>query len=105
MSGRDRIDVHQHFLPPFYAARLHEVGLHEAGGRELPAWSADEALALMDRHEIATGIVSISTPGVRLDASERGAAARRSIDRDGASALLAKTPEIRAGAASPAGPS
>jgi predicted TIM-barrel fold metal-dependent hydrolase len=81
VSGRRRIDVHQHVVPPFYAAWLRERGVSDAGGRELPDWSADEALALLDRHEIETAILSVSTPGVRLDPSERGAAEARAMAR------------------------
>ncbi|HEU4431538.1 MAG TPA: amidohydrolase family protein [Myxococcota bacterium] len=77
MSSRARIDVHHHFLPPAYAGWLRERGVHEAGGRALPEWSAGEALRVMDAHEIATAILSISTPGVRLDPSERGQAEAR----------------------------
>lgn len=81
MSGRGRIDVHQHIVPPAYAAWLHANGLHEAGGRALPDWSADEALGVMAQHEIATAILSVSTPGVRIDPSERGAAEARAMAR------------------------
>src|SRR5262245_36696004 len=66
-----RIDVHQHFVPAVYADWLRQLGIHDAGGRALPAWSADEALRLMDDHDIATAILSISTPGVHLDPSRR----------------------------------
>ena len=62
-----RIDVHQHLLPPAYAAWLRERGIAEAGGRELPAWSPDEALRVMDAHHVAAALLSISTPGVHLD--------------------------------------
>src|SRR5262245_32147771 len=65
MSHR-RIDVHQHIVPPAYAAWLQSQGIRDAGGREVPPWSAEAALALMDAHDIATAIVSISTPGVHL---------------------------------------
>lgn len=81
MSSRQRIDVHQHFLPPAYASWLRERGVDGAAGRELPAWSAEGALALMDQHEIAGAILSISTPGVRLDPSERGVAEARAMAR------------------------
>jgi predicted TIM-barrel fold metal-dependent hydrolase len=81
MTARRRIDVHQHILPPEYAAWLRAKGVHEAGGRELPSWSADEALAVMDQHEIATAVLSVSTPGVRLDPGERGVAEARSMAR------------------------
>jgi hypothetical protein len=61
-----RIDVHQHIVPPTYASWLRSKGLCDAGGRELPAWSVEDALALMDGHDIATAILSVSTPGVHL---------------------------------------
>ena len=64
--ARGRIDVHHHILPPAYAEWLASNGLRDAGGRELPAWSVEETLALMDAHEIATAVVSVSTPGVQL---------------------------------------
>lgn len=68
---RDRIDVHQHIVPPAYAAWLAGRGLRDAGGREIPAWSAEAAIELMDAHEIRTGILSVSTPGVHLEPSLR----------------------------------
>lgn len=76
---RRRIDVHQHLLPPAYAAWLRSKGVQEAGGRELPAWSAEEALRLMDAHEIATAVLSLSTPGVRIDAAKRDDAEARGM--------------------------
>ena len=81
MSARRRIDVHQHVVPPAYAAWLRAKGLHDAGGREIPAWSAEDALAVMDAHDVATAILSVSTPGVRTDPSERGAAEARAMAR------------------------
>ena len=59
-----RIDVHQHILPPFYLSALAEHGINM--GRELPflEWDVQSALELMDRHDIATAIVSISEPGI-----------------------------------------
>jgi 6-methylsalicylate decarboxylase len=81
MTTRRRIDVHQHVVPPEYGAWLRTNGLRDAGGRELPSWSAEEAPAVMDQHEIATAILSVSTPGVRLDPSERGATEARSMAR------------------------
>lgn len=62
--NRRRIDVHHHMLPPKYVAWLNENGVHDAGGRKLPEWAVEPTLALMDRHEIQTAILSISTPGV-----------------------------------------
>jgi hypothetical protein len=59
-----RIDVHHHILPPGYADWLASHGLRDAGGRELPAWSVDGALELMESQGIASAVVSVSTPGV-----------------------------------------
>ena len=61
-----RIDVHQHLLPDSYVEWLRSEGLGQAGGRDLPAWSAHSAITLMDARSIATGILSISTPGTHL---------------------------------------
>lgn len=76
MIPRRRIDVHQHILPPPYVAWLRSKGIQEAGGRELPAWSAEGALRVMDDHDIATAILSVSTPGVRVDTKRDDAEAR-----------------------------
>jgi predicted TIM-barrel fold metal-dependent hydrolase len=62
-----RIDVHQHMVPPAYAEWLRSKGIRDAGGRELPPWSVEDALRLMDDHDIAAGVLSLSTPGVHLE--------------------------------------
>ncbi|WP_063002701.1 amidohydrolase family protein [Nocardia mikamii] len=62
----DRVDVHQHIVPRDYADWLRENGVVAPGGRDLPDWSPETALALMDRHSIATAILSLSTPGTHL---------------------------------------
>ena len=63
MSGPMRIDTHQHLLPPPFLAALDRHGM---GAWAPQAWSEDGALAMMDRHGIATGILSLSTPGPHL---------------------------------------
>ena len=65
-----RIDVHHHVLPPSYVAWLRSQGKTESGGLQLPNWSVKTTLDLMDRFEIDTGILSISTPGVCLRPGE-----------------------------------
>lgn len=63
MSATARIDVHQHLLPPEFIAALERHGL----GRWAPtSWNADAAIEAMDRHAIATGMLSLSTPGPHL---------------------------------------
>ncbi|HLY79037.1 MAG TPA: amidohydrolase family protein [Caulobacteraceae bacterium] len=58
-----RVDVHAHFLPDVYAQALAGAGLTTLdGGFPVPKWSAEAALETMDRLEIATAIVSLSSP-------------------------------------------
>jgi predicted TIM-barrel fold metal-dependent hydrolase len=82
MSGPRRVDVHQHVVPPRYAAWLRSHGIADAGGRELPAWSAEEALAVMDAHGIERAILSVSTPGVHPPGVARDDAGARGLARE-----------------------
>src|SRR5271167_4773620 len=62
-----RIDVHAHFLPDAYAQALARVGLRTLdGGFPVPEWSATAAIEMMDRQEIATAIVSLSSPSAHF---------------------------------------
>lgn len=71
-----RIDTHHHVVPPFYADWLRSRN-QLAGGWPIPDWDPAAAVYLMDRHEIATSILSISTPGTFLgDPSEAASMAR-----------------------------
>src|SRR6266481_3240972 len=85
MSTTHRIDVHQHVVPPFWAKAIPNHGGDPSGPRSgdpssivLPQWSPDSAIDLMDSQEIATGILSLTAPGiVGWDKSERRELARR----------------------------
>lgn len=63
MQGK--IDTHHHIVPPKYAAWLKQRGV-TAGGLAIPSWSEEGALDLLDAEGTATGIFSVSTPGVHL---------------------------------------
>ncbi len=63
MAEPNRVDVHQHMLPPVYVDWLRKLHIDEAGGRALPEWSPEAALELMDQIGTATSILSVSTPG------------------------------------------
>jgi hypothetical protein len=56
-TERRRIDVHHHIIPKHYVEWLEQSGISHAGGTHFPHWSADATIDLMDRHEIATGIL------------------------------------------------
>ncbi|RYX95292.1 MAG: amidohydrolase [Comamonadaceae bacterium] len=65
-----KIDVHSHFLPEVYQSALAAAGISQPDGMSaVPAWSAEAALAAMDRLGIATQMLSISSPGIHLDKS------------------------------------
>jgi predicted TIM-barrel fold metal-dependent hydrolase len=63
MTAIHRIDVHQHVVPPFYAEALLANG-GDPSGSVTPAWSPDGAIRFMDSLQIATGMLSVSTPSV-----------------------------------------
>jgi predicted TIM-barrel fold metal-dependent hydrolase len=85
MSTLHRIDVHQHVVPPFWASALPEHGGDPSGPRSgdpsntvLPSWSPESAIDFMDSQKIATGILSLTAPGVLgWDTSSRRDMARR----------------------------
>jgi 6-methylsalicylate decarboxylase len=63
MTALPRIDVHQHVVPPFYADALASHG-GDPSGSVTPTWTPQGAIDLMDSLEIATGMLSVTTPSV-----------------------------------------
>lgn len=62
-----RIDVHAHFLPDFYTEALAKHGLTTVdGGMPLPKWNTALALATMDRLQIDTAMISLSSPSLHF---------------------------------------
>jgi predicted TIM-barrel fold metal-dependent hydrolase len=83
MAGhQNRIDVHQHLLPPEFVAALDRHGMSAWAPFK---WSVEGALAMMDEHDIATGVLSLSTPGPHLgDDAEARILARQVNERQAA---------------------
>lgn len=79
ICGCGRIDVHSHFLPDFYCEALAKAGMTSVdGGMPIPSWSASAAIEMMDRQQIATAMVSLSSPSTHfLPQAERPALCRR----------------------------
>ncbi|MGY2113091.1 amidohydrolase family protein [Nocardia gipuzkoensis] len=89
----NRIDVHQHLIPPDYAEMLRAHGVTAPGGRELPEWSPEAARALVAQAGIASAVLSVSTPGTTfLSDSAQAAALARSLN-DYSAALAAAEPD------------
>jgi 6-methylsalicylate decarboxylase len=59
----NRIDVHHHLVPQFWAEALSWHG-GDPSGWHSPAWSADTSLAFMDGQRIATAVLSLTAPSV-----------------------------------------
>jgi 6-methylsalicylate decarboxylase len=79
-----RIDVHAHFLPAGYPEAAAEAGHAQPDGfPELPAWTAADHLAVMDRLGIATSLLSISSPGVHFGDDGDARALAREVNEEG----------------------
>jgi predicted TIM-barrel fold metal-dependent hydrolase len=66
-AKRRRIDVHQHIYPPRFTKRMIEELV--ADSPDFPRhmyldWSPEQALAMMEAHEIDTVMVSLTSPGL-----------------------------------------
>jgi len=74
LSQPSSIDAHQHVVPPEYARWLSTAGWH----LPVPDWTADRALSAMDRQNIETALLSVTTPGLyRAGESEARRLARQ----------------------------
>jgi 6-methylsalicylate decarboxylase len=88
-----RIDTHQHLIPPDYRKALGQAGISEAGGRALPDWSPESALQAMGELDIATAILSVSTPGTTFLPKPADAAALARDLNDYTTELVAAQPD------------
>jgi predicted TIM-barrel fold metal-dependent hydrolase len=72
------IDVHHHFLPPFYKPRAKGwLDKFATGVDAVMTWTPQASLAAMDEARVARAILSISSPGVHFgDNAQAGAIAR-----------------------------
>jgi predicted TIM-barrel fold metal-dependent hydrolase len=66
-TKRRRIDVHQHIYPPRFTKRM--IDELVADSPDFPRhmyldWSPEQALAMMEAHEIDTVMVSLTSPGL-----------------------------------------
>ena len=60
------IDVHHHFVPPFYVSENRDHIIASGGGQN-PAWfnwTPQKAIAAMDEQGVATAVLSLTFPGV-----------------------------------------
>ena len=61
------LDVHHHFLPPFYKPLAKPwLDKFATGVAAVMAWSPEASLAAMDEAAVRTAVLSISSPGVHF---------------------------------------
>jgi hypothetical protein len=61
------IDVHHHIVPPFWFEEVKERIAAQGGGRIIPTWygwSRQKAIEDMDKNNVATALISMTTPGI-----------------------------------------
>jgi hypothetical protein len=77
------IDVHHHFVPPFYVSDHREHIAAAAGGRTHPAylsWTVERAIEAMDKNGVATAVLSLTTPGVWFGEARAAAQLARRVN-------------------------
>lgn len=80
----EAIDVHAHFIPEFYAQALRDAGHGKPDGMPMiPAWSAEEALGVMDRLGVRTAFLSVSSPGVHFGDDAKARDLARKVNLEG----------------------
>ncbi|MGH6830601.1 MAG: amidohydrolase family protein [Methylocella sp.] len=62
MTGK--IDVHHHLLPPAFMEVLGKRGITKFAGAEMPPWTPEKSLDVMEMCGIRTALLSLSAPGV-----------------------------------------
>lgn len=70
------IDVHHHYLPPFYVEAIGDAPI-AAGTAGVPKWSPEASIEVMDRAGVDTAVLSITNPGIAIkDPKQRQSLAR-----------------------------
>lgn len=91
------LDVHAHYLTPYYAERCRAAGHGTPDGMPaLPEWSVEAAIEVMDTAGVAAAVLSVSSPRVHFgdDSPARNQSARdlaRHVNDEGAQ-VVARTP-------------
>ncbi|MEV8066860.1 amidohydrolase family protein [Streptomyces sp. NPDC085995] len=79
------IDVHAHFITPRLRAEMEKAG-HKGpdGMADIPAWSPEDALSMMDGTGIAAALLSVTSPGVHFGDDRAARTLARVVNEEGA---------------------
>ena len=84
-----RLDVHAHFVPDQYRSALEAAGHDRPDGFPMiPEWDAATHVALLDRLDIATAYLSISSPGVHFGDDGGARELARTVNEAGRHAVV-----------------
>jgi predicted TIM-barrel fold metal-dependent hydrolase len=87
------VDVHAHFLTPWYVDAAEAAGHRFPDGMPAyPSWTPDDHLRLMDEHGIGRSVLSISSPGVSFGDVAASVQLCRRVN-DHAAELVARRPD------------
>ncbi len=88
------IDVHHHIVPPFYLAENRDRIVAAGGGRINPAylsWTPEQSLGAMDKHGVATAVLSLSAAAFWFGDREAAARTARRANEYGADLVRSHT--------------
>lgn len=88
------IDVHSHYLPEFYVDAMRRAGLHDLDGSPTPEWTVQSALKMMDGHNIAAQILSVSSPGVTFTKGQEARDLARALNTYLAEVIIQHSPRF-----------
>jgi 6-methylsalicylate decarboxylase len=81
------IDVHHHFVPPFYLSENRDRIVAAGGGRINPAylsWTPEQSLAAMEKHGVATSVLSLSASAFWFGDRQAAVRTARQVNEYGA---------------------
>ena len=78
------VDVHMHFIPDFYRDALALTNMASPDGiNELPPWDEENFLRVMDKLQIETAMLSLSSPGVHFGDDHKALQLARRVNDEG----------------------
>ncbi len=84
-AKKDRkIDLHVHYLPPDYVQALREHDGEKPDGFATPDWTPEQHIAFMKRLDIATSLLSLSSPHVYFGDPAEAKRLARNVNEFGA---------------------
>ncbi len=95
------IDVQAHFLPDFYSQAMRDAGMQKIDKWDIPAWSVESAIAMMDGYAIDAQLLSLSAPGVSFVSGQEARTMARRLNEFAARTITDHSPRFGAFATLP----